>query len=525
MMVKPARFSLFATLILFCLCGAAGAETIYNRGNSAEPQTLDPHKVSAVQEGNIAYDLFEGLLTYNAKGVAIPALAESWAVSDDGLVYTFKLRDAKWSDGTPITADDFVYAWRRVVTPATASSYASMLFVVKNGEEIATSRAKPEDLGARAVDTKTFEVTLKGPTPYFIAQLVHPSTYPVPKAVVEKFGADWVKPGNMVSNGAYALKDFIPKDKVVLVKNENYRDADQVKIDTVNYHSIEDRSSAIKRFEAGEIDSYDDIPTEQMNFVREKFKDEFLSGPYLATYYFWFRDDKPPYNDVRLRRAIALMIDRDNLADKIWAGLMDPAYSLVPPGIAGYEPQEADFKKMSQLDREDEARKLMAELGYSPDKPLKMEIRFNTSENHRNTSIALANMMKPFGIEATLLNSDQKAHFGFLRAHGDFNLARSGLIGDFPDPQSFLNVGVTNDGHNYGLYSNPAYDRLVQQAAIETDVAKRRNLMMQAEKIIVNDQPMLILLHYRSKTLVSKRIKGWETNIMDTHLSRWLTKM
>jgi oligopeptide transport system substrate-binding protein len=525
---RKAKFKRFAFLLaagLFCFSHAALAEVIYNRGNSAEPQTLDPHKISTVQEANIAQDLFEGLLAYNAKAEPVPAIAESWSISDDGKVYTFKLRNnVRWSNNEPLTAEDFVFAWRRIVTPATGSPYASMLFCVKNGEAIATSKLKPEDLGVRAPDAATFEVTLEKPTPYFLAMLAHPATYPVPKAIVEKFGADWVKPGNMISNGAYTLKDFIPKDKVVLGKNKNYRDAANVQIDIVNYHSIEDRGAAIKRFEAGEIDSYDDVPAEQMDFVRKTFKNEFISGPYLGTYFFWFKDNKPPYNNPKLRRAIALMIDREYLAEKIWAGTMIAGYSLIPPGIADYESQDADFKKMSQFDREDEAKKLMSELGYGPSNLLRIEIRFNTSENHSNTSIALANMMKPFGIEAILLNTDGKTHYGHLRTHGDFDLARAGWVSDYRDPQTFLQIGVTNDGHNYGLYSNPAYDKLVQQAELETDPLKRRSLMQRAEAIIVQDQPFLILLHYRSKNLISKRLKGWETNIMDIHLSRWLTK-
>ncbi|MES2906732.1 MAG: peptide ABC transporter substrate-binding protein [Pseudomonadota bacterium] len=517
---------IFATALLFAaLTQASFAASVYNRGGSAEPQTLDPHKVSLIQEANIAYDLFEGLVTYDVKSDLIPGVAESWTISPDGKTYTFKLREnAKWSDGSALTADDFVYAWQRVANPKTGSYYASMLFPVKNGEAIAKGTMQPDALGVRAVDAHTFEVTLNNATPYFMETLAYPATYPVPKAVVEKLGPEWVKPNNMVSNGAFILKDFIPKDKVQLVKNPNYRDAPSVAFDELNYMSLEDRATAMKRFEAGEIDSYDDVPAEQLDHVKQTIGDQFLTGPYLGTYYFWFKNDKKPFDNAKLRRAISLMVDREYIADKIWGGTMVAGYSLVPPGIKGYEPVEADFKNMTAIEREDEAKKLMAELGHGPDKPLKLELRFNTSENHRNTAVAVTDMLKPFGIEASLLNADAKTHYGILRGHGDFDMARANWVGDYRDPQTFLLIGVTDDGHNYGLYSNKDYDKLVAEASVEIDVAKRREIMRKAEAMIVADQPMLILLHYRSKSLVSKQLKGWETNIMDTHLTRWMSK-
>ncbi len=522
MILSLKRLSSLCTA-LFLTIALAHAETILNRGDSVEPQTLDPHKASLVQEANLAYDLFEGLLTYDASANLQPGVAESWTVSDDKKTYTFKLRaDAVWSDGSPITADDFVYGWQRVVTPATGSYYSSMLFVVKNAEAITTEKMKPDALGVRAVDAHTFEVTLNNPTLYFLETLVNPATYPVPKVVVEKLGADWVKPGNMVSNGAYMLKDFIPKDKVILVKNPKFHDAASVTVDTINYISIEDRGAALKRFEAHEIDSYDDVLIEQMDHVKATLGDQFVSGPYLGTYYFWYKNDKPPFDNPKLRRALSMMIDRDYLSEKIWGGLMTPAYSLVPPGMPNYTPAEVSFAKLSPIEREDEAKKLMSELGYGPDKPLKLELRFNTSENHRNTAVEIANRFKQFGVEATLLNTDGKTHYGHLREHGDFDLARANWIGDYRDPQTFLLITTTGDGHNYGLYSNKAYDEAVSKASLEADASKRRELMQQAEAIVVEDQPMIVLMHYLSKNLVAKKITGWVTNNMDAHLSRYL---
>ena len=262
------RATVFASSLILAggvLVAPAWSEVVYNRGNSADPESVDPHKVETTYEAHILRDLFHGLVMQDQNAALIPGAAESWTVSDDGTVYTFKLREgAVWSDGSPVTAEDFVYSFRRLEDPATAAAYASMLYVVKNGEAVNTGKAKPEELGVKAIDASTFEVTLNAPTPYFLEMLTHQSAYPVNKASIEKLGADWLKPGNLVSNGAYTLAEFVPNDHVKLIKNPKFHDAANVKIDVVNYIPTEDRSTAMKRFEAGEIDTNDDIPTEQL---------------------------------------------------------------------------------------------------------------------------------------------------------------------------------------------------------------------------------------------------------------------
>src|SRR6266542_2143197 len=250
-----------AALALSCL--GASAESVWNRGNSADPESLDPHKTSTVYEAHILRDLFEGLVMQDAKSNLIPGAAESWTISPDGKVYTFKLRaDAVWSNGEPVTSDDFVYSFRRLQNPETAAEYASMLYVVKNGEAVNKGKAKPEELGVKAIDPKTLEITLDEPTPYFLEMLTHQATYPVNHASIDKLGADWIKPGKLVSNGAFTLAEFVPNDHIKIVKNPKFHDAASVKLDVVNYFPTEDRSTAMKRYEAGEIDSNDDIPTE-----------------------------------------------------------------------------------------------------------------------------------------------------------------------------------------------------------------------------------------------------------------------
>lgn len=517
---------LVGTTMLVMTATGAFAEVVFNRGNSADPESLDPHKTSTVYEADILRDLFLGLTTEDAKSEIIPGAAESWAVSPDGKVYTFKLRaGALWSDGSPVTANDFVFAWQRVVDPATAGEYAYMLAPVLNAEDITAGKKKPAEMGVKAVDDSTFEVTLNAPTPYFLEMLTHQATYPVNKANVEAKGADFTKPGNLVSNGAYTLAEFVPNDHIKVVKNPKFYDAANVKIDTVNFIPTEDRSTAMKRFEAGELDSNNDLPTEQLTDLKTKFGDQIKIGPYLGTYYYVFKITKAPWDNVKLRHAISQAIDRDYLAEKVWQNSMIPAYSFVPPGITGYETRTTDYAEMSQIDREDAAKKVLAELGYGPDKPLKMEIRYNTSENHKNTAVAIQEQLKPLGIEVTLLNTDTKTHYGMLEQHGDFDVARAGWIADYKDPENFLALCKTGTGNNYSEYSDKENDALLAKAAAAADPAERMKALSDSEAIgVARDLCVLPLLYYSYKNIVSSKVKGWEDNVMDRHPSRFLSK-
>jgi oligopeptide transport system substrate-binding protein len=504
----------------------AFAEVVYNRGSAAEPESLDPHKTSTVYEAHVLRDLFQGLVMQDKDANLIPGAAESWTVSDDGTVYTFKLRkDGVWSDGSPVTADDFVYAFHRLEDPATAAEYASMLYVVKGAEEFNTSKGKAEEMGVKAIDPTTFEVTLKAPTPYFLEMLTHQSTYPVNKASIDKLGADWVKPGNLVSNGAYTLAEWVPNDHIKLVKNPKFWDADTVKIDTVNYIPTEDRSSAMKRFEAGELDSYDDLPTEQLSDLKAKFGDEVRVGPYLGTYYYAIKTDKAPWDNVELRNAISMAIDRDFLAEKVWQNSMLPGYSMVPPGIEGYTSAMAKYADMSQIDREDEAKKILEKLGYTPEHPLKMEIRYNTSENHKNTAVAIQEQLKPLGIEVTMVNTDTKTHYGHLEAKGDFDYARAGWIADYKDPESFLGISRKASGNNYSDYNSPKFEELMDKAAAAGgNPTERSKYLSEAERVLVDDLGNLPLLFYSYHNLVSPKLKGFEDNVMDVHPTRFISK-
>ncbi|MDE2384045.1 MAG: peptide ABC transporter substrate-binding protein [Alphaproteobacteria bacterium] len=512
-----------AALALFA--GAAQAAGTWNRGANSDVQSLDPHKTSTVEEHNILLDLFTGLVTDDANGNLIPGAAESWTVSADGKVYTFKLRkDDVWSDGTPVKASDVVFSWKRLLDPKTGSEYASMAFPVLNAEDINGGKKKPDELGVKAIDDTTLEVTLKGPTPYFLEMLTHHAMYPVSEANVTKFGDDYVKAGNLVSNGAFTLAENVPGDHIKLVKNPKFFDAANVKLDGVTYIPTEDRAAGVKRYKAGEVDSMNDFPGEQLAEMKKEMGDQLHMGPELGTYYYIFKSQKAPWNNPDLRNAISMVIDRDQLADKVWKNSMLPGYSLVPPGIKGYSAAMMDYAKMGQLDREDAAKKVFEKLGISPSHPMKLELRYNTSENHKNTAVAFQEMLKPFGFDVSFVTADGKTHYSYLEQKGDFDVARAGWIADFKDPVTFLNLGHTGDGNNYGEYSNKDYDALLDQAAVEADPAKRMDELSKAEAILIKDLPLLPLLYYANHNLVSPKIHGFVDNVMDVHPSRFVSK-
>jgi oligopeptide transport system substrate-binding protein len=520
-------FALWLALVALSICASpVAAESAYRRGAAGEPATLDPQKTATVVEADVAYDLFEGLITYDADGALVPGVAESWTASADGLRYTFKLRDATWSNGAPIVAEDFVYSLRRLLDPATGAQYANLFHVLKNGEPINKGEMKIESLGVKALDSRTLEVELERPTPYILGLFAHQTAAPVNPANVEKFGKDFVRPGNLVSNGAYRLAEFTPNDRIVLTRNEKFHDAANVRIDREEFLPLEDRSAALLRFQAGEIDSYNDAPADQISFIRDRLKGQFQISPSLGVLYLSFNTKKRPFDDPRVRNALSMVVDREFLAERIWSGSMLPGYSLVPPGIDNYGPPvEPEFRDLSPIQAEDQAKSLLKAAGYGPeDKPLKVEIRFNTSENNKATAVAIAEMWKPLGVAATFVNTDLKTHFAFLRGGGDYDVARVGWVGDYSDPQNFLILAKgDNVGLNYSRYANPAYDALLAKADAERDLGARAKILGEAEAMLLRDQPIMPLLFYSSKNLISTRLSGWRPNLLDRHLARYLS--
>ncbi len=515
-----------AGAITAALAVPAAAQT-YFRGSDGDPETLDQHKTSTVVEANLLRDLYEGLVVYDSKAQIIPGVAESWEVSEDGLVYTFTLRqDAKWSNGDPVTAGDFVYSLKRIQNPETAAKYASILYPIKNAEAINSGEAEVDTLGVKAVDDYTLEITLEQPTPYFVELLQHQTALPVHPASVEEHGTDFVQPENMVSNGAYTLESFVPNDKIVLVKNDAFREADQVQIARVEVLPFEDRATCVRRFEANEVHSCSDLPGEQIERLKETLGDKVHIAPYLGVYYYGINTKKEHLSDPNVRQALSMVIDREFLADEIFSGTMVPAYSWVPPGIGNYteDAPQFEYADMSMLDREDEALRLMEEAGYGPDNPLKIEISYNTSENHKNAATAIADMWATLGVETTFNVRDASAHYAMLRDEKVHDVARAGWIGDYSDPQNFLFLNEShNTGFNYGNYENPEYDALMDKAAAETDLAARAEILAEAEAVFLRDVPQIPLLYYSSRSLVSDKLQGWEDNIQNAHATRWMS--
>ena len=524
-----ARLALLRCLALLCLALAtpASAEMVYHRGNPGDPATLDAQLTSTVPESDILLDMYEGLVTYDAKGAIVPGAAESWSANADATLYTFKLRaDGRWSNGDPVRAQDFVFALRRLMNPATGAKYANVLYTIKNGARVNKGEAAPDALGVQALDARTLEIALENSAPYFIAQLAHPTAMPLHQASVEKFNKDFVRPQNHVSNGAFMLREFIPNDHITLVKNPNFRAAAKVAIDREIFYPLEDRSAALRRFQAGEIHTYNDVPADQVKYIRATLKDQFRLAPFLGTYYFVFNTRKKPFDDARVRQALSMMVDREFLAEQIWGGTMVPAYSFVPPGTGNAgAPVFMAFRDAGPLEREAQALALLKAAGYGPGlKTLNVEIRYNTSENHKNTSVALADMWKPLGVATSLVNADIKTHYALLREKGDFDLARAGWVADYSDPQNFLFLGQSdNAGLNYATWSNADFDALMAIAATQTDLAARGQTLSAAEAILLEEAAFLPLLFYSSKNLVSPKVSGWESNILDRHLARYMS--
>jgi oligopeptide transport system substrate-binding protein len=519
-----------AAVATVALMGAAAAQVVYHRGNIADPETLDPHKTSTTSESHILRDLLEGLVAYNSKGETIPGAAEKWEVSDDGKLYRFTLRaNGKWSNGDPVKASDFVFSYRRIVDPATGSKYVSVLFPILNAEKITKGQAKVEELGVKAVDDRTLEIRLEKPTPYFIELLTHNTSLPVHPASVEKHGKDFVKPGNYVSNGAYTLSEMVLGSYIRATKNPQFHDAKNVKIDVVNYYPHQDLAAGVRRFQAGELHSMDDLPADQIKSLKERFGNQVVVGPYLGVYALVLNSSKPPLDDVRVRQALSMAIDREFIVEEIWGSTMVPAYSLVPPGINNYVAKGPvlDYKDMSPIDREEKAKALLKEAGYGPGgKPLKLEIRYNTTDNNRNTVVAISDMWKrSLGVETSSINTDGSVHFAHLRDGGPFEVARYGWIGDYSDPQNFLFlVESDNKGFNYGKYNDREFDDLMKNKAVnEIDLKKRAEYLAQAEQIFLKDLPWIPVMFYGTKHLISSKLDGYHQNLRGVYPTRFLS--
>ena len=508
------------------MSGASAAGT-WIRGETGDPGSLDPHKTSTSVETHILDELYEGLTVYDGRGQLQPGVAARWDVSPDGLTYTFHLRpDALWSNGAPVTADDFVYSFRRLMDPRTGAGYANILYTVRNARGVNTGGVPLERLGIRAEDAATLVITLEHPAATFLDQLTHFTAMPVYRPSVERWGDAFARAGRMVGNGAFVLKDYVPGDRLVLVKNTHFHDAARVSLDGEVIVPIEDRSAGLRRFMAGEIDSYNEIPIDQAAFIRSHLGSAFKLTPSLGTYYYAFDTTHPPFDDVRVRQALAMVVDRAFLAHVIWSGTALPSTSFVPPGIPGYgAPTAATWANESQFRREDEAEALMAAAGFGPGHPLHLTFRTNQSENNQATAVAIADMWRVLGVTTTFIVTDATTHYAFLGSGQPYDVVRSGWFADFPDAQNYLFLGESdNKGLNYAHFHDPAYDALMRRAEVESDAGKREAILHQAEAMLLVQMPYLPLLSYEAPNLLSPKIGGWISNILDHHPGREISK-
>ncbi|HEX6866646.1 MAG TPA: peptide ABC transporter substrate-binding protein [Caulobacteraceae bacterium] len=492
-------------------------------GNGSEPATLDPHKATGTWEDRILSDMLVGLVQDDASGKPIPGMAERWETSADGLTWTFHLREAVWSDGVPVTADDFVFSLRRILNPATASEYASLLYFIKNAQPVNEGKMPPEALDVEAPDAKTLVIHLEHPAPYLLELAKHQTMYPAPKHAVETWGDAWVRPGHYLSNGPYLLKEWRLGDYIHLVKNPKFYDADTVCVDEVYYYPTNDAISAERRVKRGELDANTDIQSNRIAFLKEEIPDYVRVHTYLGVTYLAFNTNLPKLKDKRVREALSMAIDREFITRKLLRGGQEPAYTFVPPGVANYNSATPPhWASWSLAKRQAEARRLLAEAGYTPDHPLHIEIK------HRNTPDPMLYMpavqadWKEIGVDVQLLQEETQIAYADYRVR-NFDVADAGWIADYNDAMSFLYLQQSSTGpQNYGDYKNPAYDALLLKADNEPDARVRAGYLAQAEAMMLEDAPVAPIYFAVNKNLVNPRITGWVDNIIDQHRSRFL---
>jgi oligopeptide transport system substrate-binding protein len=504
-------------------------QQIYHHGNGSEPQGIDPHIVTGVPEHHILISLCEGLTipNPNPKGSDgyIPGTAESWSISDDGKEYIFKLnKNAKWSNGDPVTADDFVWSWKRILTASLGSQYPDMLYYLVGAYEYHNGQIDNfDEVGVKAIDTHTLKVNLKNPTPFFIGLLSHYSTWPVHKETVLKHGdiddrnGEWTRPGNFVCNGPFQLKTWELNNKIVVEKNPHYYDASMVRLNEIHYYPVSNVMTEDRMFRAGQLHLTSSMPTQKCPIYIEEKNPNLKIDPYMGTYFYRINTENETLNDVRVRKALAYSIDRQLLVDKVTQCGQIPAYSFTPPGSNGYQPStEIPYDPVL-------AKQLLAEAGYSSDNPFpKLEILFNTNEGHRKVALAIQQMWQnELGIEVELVNQDWKVYLS-REMVGDFQISRAGWIGDYEDPNTFLDLMRPNRGNNKTGWENMEFDALVEEANTINDQEKRYELLNEAEKILIDNMPIIPLYTYVRVYQLSPDVKGFNPHILDHHHPKFI---
>lgn len=479
-----------------------------------EHSSVDPQVVEDTDGADIVRDLFEGLMNQDADGNLVPGVATGFTTNDSKDVYTFTLRDnARWSNGDPVTAGDFVYAWKRAVDPALSSPYAWFmeLMSIENAAEIIAGDKPVDSLGVKAIDDTTLEVTLSAPLPYFPQMTTHSTTFPAPQKVIEEFGDAWTKPGNIVSNGAYILTEHLPQERSVRERNEMYWDNDNTIIEKVVALVINDENVALTRYLAGELDRTD-VPAGQFPRLSKEYPDEAISYPRLCNYYYTFNLSEggpEAFKDPNVRQALSLAVDRKIITENIMAGGQPQAYTFAPEATAGFNVPDVEMASMSQAERDELAKELLAAAGYGPDNPLTFEMVYNTSEAHKKIAVALSQMWKQkLGVIAELANMEWKI---FLEERGNqnFDLARGAWCGDYNEASTFLDLLQSDSGYNDGKYNNARVDELLAEAKTADDAAP---LYTEVERIIAQETPVIPIYHYAGVYMMDSDLGNWPIN-------------
>ncbi len=522
---KIALLGIFVVAVgYFIFGGSKQKESLDNTLRIAvtgQPESLDPSKALGAWTGYILQDIQTGLVEKDASGHVVPGLAKSWSISKDGKTYVFKLReDAKWSDGTPITAEDFVYSFKRAANPEEAGKWVSLYYYIKGVKDYASGKANADVVKVEALDEKTLKIELEAPVGYFLGMLTHYSFSPVPKHVIEQYGKDWVKPGNYVTTGAYKVTEYKAGSYIKAVKNENYYDAENVAIENVIYYLQEDLTSLTQRFKNNEIDVIREFPTEQYESLLSQYGEDVVRvSPWIGVYYYALNIEK--LDNVKVREAMSLAIDREFIAEKVLGVKVFPAYSVVPSNMEPYKPYEYTWKSMAYEERLAKAKKMMEQQGYSENNRLVVELAYNTQEDNKKVAIAVADMLKSIYVELKLVNREVTSHYATLRS-GDFEVGRAGWIADYEDPSALMQIFLSYTSSNYSKYEENSFDSMYSQATKVTDEEARFRIYRQLEKKVLEAYPIIPIYHYSDKNIVSDRVEGWVDNISDIHLTKYL---
>ena len=501
---------------------------IYHHGNGSEPQGIDPHIVTGVPEHHILISLCEGLTIPNPNpddmNGYMAGTAESWSVSEDGKEYIFNInKNARWSNGDPVTANDFVWSWKRILTASLGSQYPDMLYYLVGAYEYHNGLTDDfSQVGVKAIDQKTLKVNLKNPTPFFLGLLSHYSTWPVHKETVLKYGdiddrnGEWTRPGNFVCNGPFQLKSWELNNKIVVEKNPYYYDASIVKLNEIHYYPVSNVMTEDRMFRAGQLHLTSTLPSQKCPIYIEE-NPNLRIDPYMGTYFYRINTNHEALKDVRVRKALAYSIDRELLVNKVTKCGQIPAYSFTPPGSNGYEPK-------TQIPFDPElAKSLLEDAGYSDENPFpKLEILFNTNEDHRKIALAIQQMWQVnLGIELELVNQDWKVYLN-REMIGDFQISRAGWIGDYEDPNTFLDLMRPNRGNNKTGWENIEYDELVEKANTINNQSERYEMLYKAEEILIDNMPIIPLYTYVRSYQLSPDVKGFNPHILDHHHPKFI---